>query len=97
MSEVSANLLTRRSVVRTRPLPLDFPLSRLGQSGSIPALVLPSGGMAVKHRNVATAEQMSSSRNKTGYQTNDPVTSRRIVTVVPRFAPRLHDLRATLP
>ncbi|KAG5453011.1 hypothetical protein CSKR_109430 [Clonorchis sinensis] len=28
-----------------------LPLSRLGQPGSIPALVLPSGGMAVRHRN----------------------------------------------
>ncbi|GAA50173.1 immunoglobulin-binding protein 1b [Clonorchis sinensis] len=27
-----------------------LPLSRLGQPGSIPALVLPSGGMAVRHR-----------------------------------------------
>ncbi|KAG5445222.1 hypothetical protein CSKR_103397 [Clonorchis sinensis] len=41
----SANLLTGRSVVRTR-----LPLSRLGQPGSIPAFVQPSGGMAVRHR-----------------------------------------------
>ncbi|KAG5453153.1 hypothetical protein CSKR_106980 [Clonorchis sinensis] len=32
-------------------------LSRLGQPGSIPALVLPSGGMTVRHRKGATAEQ----------------------------------------
>ncbi|KAG5441733.1 hypothetical protein CSKR_110667 [Clonorchis sinensis] len=31
-------------------------LSRLGQPGTIPALVLPSGGMAMKHRKGATAE-----------------------------------------
>ncbi|KAG5447219.1 hypothetical protein CSKR_113522 [Clonorchis sinensis] len=48
---ISANLLTGRSVVRTRPLPLDFPCpSGLGQPGSIPALVLPWGGMAARHR-----------------------------------------------
>ncbi|KAG5445017.1 hypothetical protein CSKR_105029 [Clonorchis sinensis] len=29
---------------------------RLGQPGSIPALVLPSGGMAVRHRKGVTAE-----------------------------------------
>ncbi|KER23319.1 hypothetical protein T265_08765 [Opisthorchis viverrini] len=33
-----------------------LPLSRLGQPGSIPALVLPSGGMAARHRKGATAE-----------------------------------------
>ncbi|KAG5451639.1 hypothetical protein CSKR_111803 [Clonorchis sinensis] len=32
-----------------------LPLSRLGQPGSIPALVLPSGGMAARHRKGATA------------------------------------------
>ncbi|KAG5444023.1 hypothetical protein CSKR_106202 [Clonorchis sinensis] len=35
------------AVVRTRPLPLDL-LSRLGQRGSILALVLPSGGIVPK-------------------------------------------------
>ncbi|KER21946.1 hypothetical protein T265_09846 [Opisthorchis viverrini] len=34
-----------------------LPLSRLGQPDSIPALVLPSGGMAVRHRKGATAER----------------------------------------
>ncbi|KAG5450969.1 hypothetical protein CSKR_105278 [Clonorchis sinensis] len=38
-----------RSVVR-------FPLSKLGQPGSIPALVIPSGGMAARHRKGVTAE-----------------------------------------
>ncbi|KAG5442716.1 hypothetical protein CSKR_108023 [Clonorchis sinensis] len=33
------------------------PLSGLGQPGSIPLLVLPSGGMAAKHRKGVTAEQ----------------------------------------
>ncbi|KAG5443251.1 hypothetical protein CSKR_111052 [Clonorchis sinensis] len=32
-------------------------LSRLGQPGSIPALVFPSGGTAVRHRKGATAER----------------------------------------
>ncbi|KAG5451885.1 hypothetical protein CSKR_111260 [Clonorchis sinensis] len=32
------------------------PLSKLGQPGSIPALVLPSGGMVVRHRKGATAD-----------------------------------------
>ncbi|KAG5446508.1 hypothetical protein CSKR_101471 [Clonorchis sinensis] len=34
-----------------------LPLSRLGQPGSISALVLPSGGMAARHRKGATAER----------------------------------------
>ncbi|KER27001.1 hypothetical protein T265_13887, partial [Opisthorchis viverrini] len=34
------------------------PLSRLGQPGSIPAIVLPSGGMAARHRKGATVEQL---------------------------------------
>ncbi|KAG5444182.1 hypothetical protein CSKR_101672, partial [Clonorchis sinensis] len=34
-----------------------FPLSKLGQVGSIPALALPPGGMAVRHRKGATAER----------------------------------------
>ncbi|KAG5445244.1 ATP synthase subunit alpha, mitochondrial [Clonorchis sinensis] len=34
-----------------------LPLSRLGQPGSIPALVLPLGGMAARHRKGATAER----------------------------------------
>ncbi|GAA48820.1 hypothetical protein CLF_102075 [Clonorchis sinensis] len=33
------------------------PVSRLGQPGTVPALVLPSGGMAVRHREGATAER----------------------------------------
>ncbi|KER33217.1 hypothetical protein T265_00906 [Opisthorchis viverrini] len=42
-------------------------LSRLGQPGSIPALVLPSGGMAARHRKGATAERfllLSQSRTR---------------------------------
>ncbi|KAG5444261.1 hypothetical protein CSKR_104528 [Clonorchis sinensis] len=35
-----------------------LPLSRLGQRGSIPALVLPSGGVAARHRKGATAERL---------------------------------------
>ncbi|KER25612.1 LOW QUALITY PROTEIN: hypothetical protein T265_14179, partial [Opisthorchis viverrini] len=38
-----------------------LPLSRLGQPGSIPALVLPSGGMAARHRKGATAERFKGS------------------------------------
>ncbi|KER27945.1 hypothetical protein T265_05144 [Opisthorchis viverrini] len=34
-----------------------LPLSRLGQPGSIPALVQPSGGMVARHRKGATAER----------------------------------------
>ncbi|KAG5451331.1 hypothetical protein CSKR_109324 [Clonorchis sinensis] len=34
-----------------------LPLSRLGQTGSIPALILHSGGMPAKHRKGATAER----------------------------------------
>ncbi|KAG5446370.1 hypothetical protein CSKR_110252 [Clonorchis sinensis] len=36
------------------------PLSRLGQPGNIPALMLPSGGMAARHRKGVTAEQFFS-------------------------------------
>ncbi|KAG5449301.1 hypothetical protein CSKR_100613 [Clonorchis sinensis] len=39
-----------------------LPLSRLGQPGSIPALVLPSGGMAARHRKGATAERFYPNR-----------------------------------
>ncbi|KAG5453930.1 hypothetical protein CSKR_108681 [Clonorchis sinensis] len=41
-----------------------LPLSRLGQPGSIPALVLPSGGMAARHRKGATAERCDASEAK---------------------------------
>ncbi|KAG5444718.1 hypothetical protein CSKR_112903 [Clonorchis sinensis] len=37
-----------------------LPLSSLGQPGSTPALLLPSGGMAVRHRKGAAAEQFQS-------------------------------------
>ncbi|KAG5455039.1 Protein disulfide-isomerase tmx3 [Clonorchis sinensis] len=36
-----------------------LPLSRLGQPGNIPTLVLPSGGMAARHRKGVTAERHS--------------------------------------
>ncbi|KAG5446483.1 hypothetical protein CSKR_114056 [Clonorchis sinensis] len=39
-------------------------LSRLGQPGSIPALVQPSGSMAVRHRKGATAERFFYSTNE---------------------------------
>ncbi|KAG5453849.1 hypothetical protein CSKR_109621 [Clonorchis sinensis] len=45
-------------VVRTRSLPPDFPCLGLGNLG-IPALVLPSGGMAARHRKGVTAELLS--------------------------------------
>ncbi|KER20498.1 hypothetical protein T265_10966 [Opisthorchis viverrini] len=35
-----------------------LPLSRLGQPGTIPALVQPSGGTAARHRKGATAERL---------------------------------------
>ncbi|KAG5445419.1 hypothetical protein CSKR_104685 [Clonorchis sinensis] len=35
-----------------------LPLSRLGQPGSIPALVLPTGGTTVRHRKGDTAERL---------------------------------------
>ncbi|KAG5452465.1 hypothetical protein CSKR_110233 [Clonorchis sinensis] len=50
--------LTDRKVRGSNPTSASrLPLSRLGQPGSIPALVLPSGGMAARHRKGATAEQ----------------------------------------
>ncbi|KER21989.1 hypothetical protein T265_09819 [Opisthorchis viverrini] len=48
----------RRSVRGSNPTSATrLPLSRLGQPGSIPALVLPPGGMAARHRKGATAER----------------------------------------
>ncbi|KER26552.1 hypothetical protein T265_06196 [Opisthorchis viverrini] len=45
------------------------PLSRLGQSGSIPALVLPTGGMAARHLRSVTAE-----RFRFSFKSCDPLT-----------------------
>ncbi|KAG5452893.1 hypothetical protein CSKR_107438 [Clonorchis sinensis] len=39
---------------------LSIPLPRLGQPGSIPALVFPSGDVAVRHRKCVTAERLLS-------------------------------------
>ncbi|KAG5441065.1 hypothetical protein CSKR_105653 [Clonorchis sinensis] len=51
--------LTDRKVRGSNPTSASrLPLSRLGQPGSIPALVQPSGGMAVRHRKGATAERL---------------------------------------
>ncbi|KAG5452452.1 hypothetical protein CSKR_201682, partial [Clonorchis sinensis] len=51
-------IFTDRKVRGSNPTSASrLPLSRLGQPGSIPALVLPSGGMAARHRKVATAER----------------------------------------
>ncbi|KER31841.1 hypothetical protein T265_01933 [Opisthorchis viverrini] len=51
---------TDRKVCGSNPTSASqLPLSRLGQPGSIPALVQPSGGMAVRHRKGATAERFS--------------------------------------
>ncbi|KAG5450497.1 hypothetical protein CSKR_109095 [Clonorchis sinensis] len=48
---------TDRKVRGSNPVSASrLPLSRLGQPGSIPALVLPSGGMAARHRKGATAD-----------------------------------------
>ncbi|KER23037.1 hypothetical protein T265_08983 [Opisthorchis viverrini] len=50
--------ITNRKVRGSNPTSATrLPLSRLGQPGSIPALVLPSGGMAARHRKGATAER----------------------------------------
>ncbi|KER34090.1 hypothetical protein T265_00262 [Opisthorchis viverrini] len=42
-----------------------LPLSRLGQPDTIPTLVVPSGGMAARHRKSATAERFFSSESGT--------------------------------
>ncbi|KER30003.1 hypothetical protein T265_03483 [Opisthorchis viverrini] len=63
----SAGLLIGRSVVRIQPLHLDFSCPGLQQPGSTPSLVLPSGGMAARHRKGATAE-----RRSTITKINDP-------------------------
>ncbi|KER32246.1 hypothetical protein T265_12827, partial [Opisthorchis viverrini] len=47
-----------------------LPLSRLGQPGSIPALVQPSGGMAVRHRKGATAERLNKKISPWGFKYN---------------------------
>ncbi|KAG5449416.1 hypothetical protein CSKR_107566 [Clonorchis sinensis] len=49
---------TDRKVCGSNPTSASrLPLSRLGQPGSISALVLPSGGMAARHRKGVTAER----------------------------------------
>ncbi|KAG5446073.1 hypothetical protein CSKR_103847 [Clonorchis sinensis] len=51
---------TDRKVRGSNPTSVSrLPLSRLGQSGSIPALVLPLGGMAATHRKGVTAERVT--------------------------------------
>ncbi|KAG5449469.1 Interferon regulatory factor 4 [Clonorchis sinensis] len=52
-----------------------LPLSRLGQPGSIPALVLPSSGMAARHRKGVTAESFFSPQ---GCNTNNVMSLRCI-------------------
>ncbi|KAG5455178.1 hypothetical protein CSKR_112105 [Clonorchis sinensis] len=52
--------LTDRKVRGSNPTSASrLPLSRLGQPGSIPGLVLPSVGMAARYRKGVTAEQFS--------------------------------------
>ncbi|KAG5450034.1 hypothetical protein CSKR_103270 [Clonorchis sinensis] len=53
----SIGIRGKRSVVRTRSLHLDL-LSRLRRPGSIPALVLPLGFMAARHRKGAITERL---------------------------------------
>ncbi|KAG5455343.1 hypothetical protein CSKR_105498 [Clonorchis sinensis] len=51
--------ITDRKVRGSNPTSVSrLPLSRLGQSGCISALVLPSGGMAARHRKGVTAERL---------------------------------------
>ncbi|KAG5453155.1 hypothetical protein CSKR_106982 [Clonorchis sinensis] len=47
-----------------------FPLSRLGKPGSSPALVLPSGGITVRHRKDARVERLFSSFEKKSLKRN---------------------------
>ncbi|KAG5455100.1 hypothetical protein CSKR_107358 [Clonorchis sinensis] len=50
---------TDRKVRGSNPISASrLPLSRLGQPGSIPALVLPSGSMAARHRRGVAAERL---------------------------------------
>ncbi|KAG5448742.1 hypothetical protein CSKR_100132 [Clonorchis sinensis] len=58
MAQVVVAQFTDRKVHGSNPTSASRrPLSRLGQPGSIPALVLPSGGMTARHRKGATTEQ----------------------------------------
>ncbi|KAG5450690.1 hypothetical protein CSKR_102937 [Clonorchis sinensis] len=45
-----------------------LPLTRLGQPGSIPALVLPPGGMAIRHQKGATSERLIDCLNQNNHQ-----------------------------
>ncbi|KAG5455301.1 hypothetical protein CSKR_105147 [Clonorchis sinensis] len=57
---------TDRKVRGSNPTSVSrLPLSRLGQPRSIPALVQPSGGMAVRHRKCTTAGRFFSRREAT--------------------------------
>ncbi|KER20015.1 hypothetical protein T265_11335 [Opisthorchis viverrini] len=53
MKYLQVNCQTRRT---DQQPPVRQPTDRLGQPGSIPALLQPSGGMAVRRRKGATAE-----------------------------------------
>ncbi|KAG5450072.1 hypothetical protein CSKR_111215, partial [Clonorchis sinensis] len=58
MAQWSEREFTDRKVRGSNPTSAPrLPLSRLGQPDSIPALVLPSGGMTARHRKGATAER----------------------------------------
>ncbi|GAA54736.1 wiskott-Aldrich syndrome protein family member 1 [Clonorchis sinensis] len=58
MAQVVEREFSDREVRSSNPTSASrLPLSGLGQPGSIPALVLPSGGMAVRHRKNATDER----------------------------------------
>ncbi|KAG5442555.1 Sodium-coupled monocarboxylate transporter 2, partial [Clonorchis sinensis] len=58
MAQLLEHEFTHRKVRGSNPTPVSrLPMSGLRQTGSIPALVLPLGGMEARHRKVATAER----------------------------------------
>ncbi|KAG5453143.1 hypothetical protein CSKR_106970 [Clonorchis sinensis] len=60
VGSVAEGGFTDRIVCGSKPTSaFRLPLSRLRQPGSIPALVLPSSGVAAKHRKLATAERIN--------------------------------------
>ncbi|KER22732.1 hypothetical protein T265_09217 [Opisthorchis viverrini] len=63
MAEVVRARITNLKVRGSNPTSATrLPLSRLGQPGSIPALVLPSGGMAARHRKGCYSERFTTAK-----------------------------------
>ncbi|GAA51219.1 histone H2A, partial [Clonorchis sinensis] len=83
----------------------DLRFRRLGQPGSIPALVLPSGNMAVRHRKGATAErqqfvnvrQSKAEKPCTAVSSLSEINNNELLTKLRRFQIRGYAIRRKTP